>query len=192
MRHKSHDEWVARLTAAARSGEVLDLTAGIADPALLDPAQADSWPQERRIPASAIRATLRQPHLNPHGLRIRGAYIAGGLDLEHITAPCPLHLTYSRLDKDANLTCAHFIELNLTNTYTPGVALDGAHITGDAVLRELTATGEVRALDAQIGGELNLTNATLTNNDGDDSITLDQDSYQRVLAAQRDHARGDS
>ncbi len=73
----NHDRWVQRLTAGARSSEVLDLTTGASGPGQLDPAHIDTWPTGRRVPATAIRATLLDPELHPdqHGLRLRGASI---------------------------------------------------------------------------------------------------------------------
>ncbi len=157
----NHDRWVQRLTTAARSGEILNLTQRVSDPDLLDPAQADTWPENRRVPAAAIRTTLLNAKLNhdPHGLRLRGAHIIGALDLEHVRVPCPLWLTHCRIEESADLTKGRLVELNLAHTHSRNLVLDGAQITGGTVLTGLKATGEVRALGAHLGGQLNLTNA---------------------------------
>jgi len=171
----NHDRWVQRLTTAARSGEILNLTQRVSDPDLLDPAQADTWPENRRVPAAAIRTTLLNAKLNPdpHGLRLRGAHIIGALDLEHVRVPCPLWLTHCRIEESADLTKGRLVELNLAHTYSRNLVLDGAQITGGTVLTGLKATGEVRALGAHLGGQLNLTNAELTNENGT-ALNLDR------------------
>ncbi|WP_232550256.1 hypothetical protein, partial [Propioniciclava soli] len=65
-------------------------------------------------------------------------------------------------------------QLVLTGSHTPGLDLDGATITvGMFLTGGFTATGEVRALGANIGGQLNLRGATLTNPDGY-ALNLDQ------------------
>jgi len=178
----NHDRWVQRLTAAARSGEILDLTAGVSDPDMLDPAHADTWPNERRVPAAAIRTTLLNAELDPdpHGLRLQGAHITGALDLEHVRVPCPLWLTHCRIEDDADLTNGRLVELTLAHTHSRNLVLVGAQITGSVFLTGLKATGEVRALDAHLGGQLILINAELTNENGP---ALDLDRAQITLEA---------
>jgi hypothetical protein len=58
VRDETAGYWLERLTEAARSGEVLDLTEGVTESNLLNAATADRWPIERRVPADAIRATV--------------------------------------------------------------------------------------------------------------------------------------
>jgi hypothetical protein len=181
--------WVERLTAHARSGEVLDLTEGVTEAELLDPTTADQWPAQRRIPASAIRATVVQQDLkpDPRGLGIRGADVVGALDLNHVTVPCPLSLIACRLQQDADLTFAHFVELNLPGTHTHRMALDGTRVDGDLFLDQLQANGRVRAAAAEIGGQLLLQQAVLDNTDGPaldlDSVRVDGGVFADGLQA---------
>ena len=157
--------WVARLVAAARLGTQLDL----AGEGSANPAEADEWDPGRTIPAAAVRAALLTKGLDPdpRGLRIRGANIIGSLDLEHATLPCTLTITDSRFNEPVLMQGLACRQLVLAGSHTPGLDLDGATITGDVFLdEEFTATGGVRALGVNIGGQLNLRGATLTNPDG--------------------------
>jgi hypothetical protein len=168
---------------------MLDLAVGISDPDLLDPAQADQWPQERWVPADAIRATLLRSDLNPdpHGLRINGARVTGQLHLEHAKIACPFGLFSSRLDDVAHLNYAQLPELWLVGTRTRGLNLDGIIVSGDAYLNELRATGEVRAFGAHITGHLGLIGATITNIGGRalnlDGIHLEGSAYLQRFSA---------
>jgi hypothetical protein len=83
-------QWIDRLSQAARSGEIVDLAG--AGP--VDPAQPESWAPGRCVPAAALRHVLTSAALtvDPRGLRIRGAYVCGEVDLAHVAFAYPLHL----------------------------------------------------------------------------------------------------
>jgi len=151
------------LRQAARAGQVLDLAPGVAD-ADLNPPGGATWPPERQVPAAVLREVLLDADLkpDPRGLHVRGTFVTGTLDLDHATLPCPLALTRSHFERPATLRSATLPHLDLGGSHLPGLDLDGAHVDGSVLLRGLTATGQVRAIGAHIGGELVVQDATLT------------------------------
>jgi hypothetical protein len=79
-------------------GELLDLSA--AEP--VDEAAMRSWDSSRTVRARVLRDILRgrlAPDPDPHGLRLRGARIAGRLDLESLTTKVGVQLSYCLLDE---------------------------------------------------------------------------------------------
>lgn len=170
------DSWIERLRAHARSGDVLDFTAGLPDDSpLRRPDQADTWDPDRRLPAAALRAVLtdRDLAVDPRGLRINGAHILDPVDLENITFEHALHLTGCRIDHTIDLSGATLRELCLDRSQTTTLALDGATVTGGVSARDGFRTeGMFRAAGASIGGQLNLAGATLVN-PGDIALTID-------------------
>jgi hypothetical protein len=80
-----------RLVDHVTRGELLDLAA--AKP--VDEAAMRTWDSSRTIRAGMLRDILRgrlTPDPDPHGLRLRGARIAGQLDLENLTADVGVEL----------------------------------------------------------------------------------------------------
>ena len=73
-------------------GELLDLAA--AEP--VNQAAMRSWDSSRTVGAAVLRDILRgrlAPDPDPHGLRLRGARIAGQLDLENLTTGVGVELS---------------------------------------------------------------------------------------------------
>jgi hypothetical protein len=169
----SPDTIVATLRNAARRGQLHDFASGVAD-LDLDPAGGAAWPRERQVPAELLRTILLEPDLrpDPRGLRLRGAVITGILDLDHAVLPCPLMFIRSHFTQPPTLRYTTLPGLSLANCDLPGLDLDGARVDGAALLGGLTATGGVRALRAQITGQLGLQEATLTN-EGGTALSLD-------------------
>lgn len=121
------------------------------------------------MPGEALRAALLQPDLKPHprGLSISAAYITGEVDLSEFRIPYSLRFPDCAFEQPLNwnrLTISGM--LGLAGCVTLSVNLGEAEIKGSALLRALRATGEVRAIDATIGGQLNLEGAILTNEGG--------------------------
>ncbi|MFT4218280.1 MAG: hypothetical protein QM619_14000 [Micropruina sp.] len=165
------DEWVTKLVTAACTGKLLDL----ADGEDADPANADQWPDDRRVPADAIRTALLTPDLkpDPRGLRLWGADVTGALDLDYATLPCQLTLTHCRFNEPILMQGASLQALTLSGSHVRSLDLDGAHITGSVFLDQgFNATGQVRANGAHIEGLLGMRGATLTNPNGD-ALSLD-------------------
>ncbi|WP_327100270.1 hypothetical protein OIE68_16765 [Nocardia vinacea] len=159
--------WVERLTAAAERGEVLDLAEEFAS----DSAGGAYWVPERRIPAAALRTVLinRNLAVDPHGIRIHGALITGAVDLENVKFEHPVHLTTCLIEDHVDLAGATLKELSLSGSHIRSLGLAHATITGNLFADRLTATGEINAIGATIGGQLSLRGAGLSNPDG---ITL--------------------
>jgi len=164
---KPTDALIETLRDAAGRGELHDFAPGLADMDL-DPAKGATWPPEREVAAELLRSILLDPDLrpDPRGLRLRGAFVTGILDLDHVALPCPLVLIRSHFRRPPTFEYATLPHLTLDTCHLPGLSLDGARVDGSAFLGGLTATGEVRALSAQITGHLGLQDATLTNENG--------------------------
>ncbi len=83
-----------RLIAAAAAGEVADYSTGESDHD--DPAQGATWGAERRLRADVVRRLCLELEpdwpVDPKGVRVRGAKIAGDLDLDSATVAFPLEL----------------------------------------------------------------------------------------------------
>ena len=150
------------LQQAAAFGSVLDLKP--AAPGAAPGAGAPRW----RVPAKLIREVLLSPSLrpDPRGLQLRGALVHGVLDLELVELPCRLTVTGSSFSHPLTLAGARIPALNLTGTRLPRLDLARARIDGAAIFDDLTATGGVTAIGAQIDGQLGLQRATLTNDNG--------------------------
>jgi hypothetical protein len=81
-----------RLVDHVTRGELLDL----AGDGPVDEAAMRSWDSSRTIRAAVLRDILRgrlAPDPDPHGLRLRGARIAGRLDLENLTTDVGVELS---------------------------------------------------------------------------------------------------
>jgi uncharacterized protein YjbI with pentapeptide repeats len=164
------ERWVDRLSKSVERGDPVDLAAGLAsDSDERNPATADRWGNGRHIPAEALRALLIKRGLNvdPRGVRIRGARITGRFDLRNVKFEHALNLFSCRVDEHINLIGARFKELKLTGSHISSVTLDQASIAGSVFADGgFVATGEVRAIEAKIGGQLGLSGATFSNAGG--------------------------
>ncbi|MFI7121297.1 hypothetical protein [Amycolatopsis sp. NPDC049868] len=102
-----------RLLGAVRDGEVLDLAGG----GPVDPAEMPSWGSGRIVSAALIRELVRGRRdfeADPHGLRLRGARIAGRLDLANIDGDLRVEL----------VDCFVPEGLDLRDGRLPGLVLD--------------------------------------------------------------------
>jgi uncharacterized protein YjbI with pentapeptide repeats len=152
--------WIDRLSQAALSGERLDL----AGSGPVDAANAQSWGPDRCIPAAALRHVLScGGAVDPRGLQISGARFRESLNLAHIDFPHPLHFTNCAFDGPLDLSGATVKELRFDHSDTQEIQLDNAEIAGDVFAEHLTTHGEFRAVGANIGGQLVITDAKLRN-----------------------------
>ncbi|MEU6558845.1 hypothetical protein [Nocardia nova] len=162
--------WVERLSAAAEQGKPIDLAEGCAAYSTgRSRAGGRAWGPERQIPAAALRTVLinRNLAVDPHGIHIRAAWISGPVDLENVEFEHALHLRGCRIEHLIDLSGSTLKELNLNGSHIQSLALDGATITGTVFAGEgFTATGEIHALEARIGGQLALRGARLANPGG--------------------------
>jgi len=117
-----------RLIESVARGEVLDL----AGEGPVDDAAMRSWGDDRTISASVIRELVRGRLVSdpdPHGLRLRGARIAGQVDLENIAGDLALELRDCFLPGGVNLRNARLAAVDLT-----GCRIEQAAGSADAAL----------------------------------------------------------
>jgi hypothetical protein len=190
------------LTAAEQSliqyvriGKPLDLIPHIPQGEVIDEATMRSWgdSDSQRCSASVIRDILRgrlAPDPDPHGLRLRGAWIAGRLDLENLTTDVWLELTDCLLEKGVTAENARLGVFGLEGCQIEHPAeppLEGARLTCSALSLERariigqTGSGAVSLTGAHIGGQLSCDGADLRNESGPalraDGLQVDQDMF---------------
>jgi hypothetical protein len=153
-----------------------------------------SWGDSRIISATVIRDILRgrlAAGPDPHGLRLRGARIAGRLDLENLTTDVNLELKDCLLDEGILARDAHLASVALIGCQLEHPAespLDAGRLTcrllelGNATISGHAEAGAVRLLGAHIGN-LVCEGASLRNDSGPalfaDSLQIDQDMNLR-------------
>lgn len=123
------------------------------------------------IRAGLIRMLLLQEDasapLHEKGVRLRGAWIIGVLDMQG--ADCSMDLTLSRcvLEKPISFVNARMRGVFLVGSQCPGLAADNARFEGSVYLRGgFEAHGEVSLPSANIAGDLQICGARLSNPDG--------------------------
>jgi hypothetical protein len=140
-----------RILADAPSGELVHL--------------GDLSDEERVVSPDVIRRLCVGPEsseIDPRGIRIEGAHITGPLDLSFCTIPHPLRFEATTFDAAPELTDAHVPALWIDGSSLPGLQAYGIQ-TGSLSLESTEVRGEVDLQDARIGGQLNCSGATLTN-----------------------------
>ncbi|MGK5740225.1 hypothetical protein [Micromonospora sp. URMC 103] len=181
----SHCPAERRLIESVARGEVLDL----AGDGPVGAQAMRSWGDDRTIAASVIRDLVRARLVDdpdPHGLRLRGARIAGRLDLENITSDLALELHDCFLPDGVNLRNAQLLTLAVTGCrieQAPGSAdapLDAARFAARVFsLQRSTVTANAAAgavrLAASRVGTLDCRGARLESSSGP---ALDADGLQ--------------
>lgn len=161
-----------RLLGAAARG--VECAFGAAAPPE-DAAQDDG----RRVDAGFLRALLTaedvERRVHDSGLRIRGALVAGRLDLTGCRLLRAVSLVSCRFTHPVILDAARCLTLRFDGSAAPGLFLRGARIDGDLSLRGLSVSGAgdaaaqqatdaeaaISANRAQIAGALDLTGLEL-------------------------------
>jgi hypothetical protein len=176
-------------------GELLDLVG--AEP--VDEAAMRSWDSSRTIRAAVLRRILLgqlAPNPDAHGLRLRGARIAGRLDLENMSISVAVELDDCLLGEGLAARDARLASLILSgcrlehSTQSP---LDADRLTAAmlaldrAVITANCEAGAVRLPGAHIRGTLDCTDATIRNVSGRalhaDGLQVDQAVSLRGLEA---------
>jgi hypothetical protein len=188
---RSHSPVEQRLIESVARGAVLDL----AGDGPVDEAAMRSWGDERTVSASVIRDLVRGRLVSepdPRGLRLRGARIAGQVDLENITSDLALELRDCLLPSGLNLRKAQLLTLALTGCRIEQAAgdapVDATRFAARVLsLERSTATsageqGTVRLLAAHVG-TLDFSGARLENTTGPaleaDGLQVDQSVFLR-------------
>jgi hypothetical protein len=110
------------------------------------------------------------------GVCLQGAWIDGELSLSSASLPFDISLNRCRWAgaglnlRDAEINGSLF----LSGSQTQGLTLDGAVVKGDVFLNDgFKASGEVRMLGVQVGGDLDCSGAQLDGQSGD-ALSLDR------------------
>jgi hypothetical protein len=169
-----------QLRAAILTGRLVDLCTG--DTAADDPANGAGWDATRTVTAALLVDLLTdtQGPRRPRALRLAGARILDQLDLEAAELVCPLLLRGCWLAEPVILDEAQAPVVRLPGCHLPGLSADQLTTRGNLELHHgFTAVGEVGLLGAHIGGQLDLSGASLANPNGlalnADRLTVDQD-----------------
>jgi hypothetical protein len=144
-----------------------------------EPWMPEGWDGKRPEAASAansIRAELirflvlggdAEHPVHENGVTAGGAWVAGLLDLHQCDAKVRLDLRSCQFDTVPVLLTARLPELVLAGSKMLGLFADGIKVTGSVYLRNgFSATGGVRLLGAEIGGNLECDGSTFANADG--------------------------
>lgn len=166
---------VDRLVEGVRTGSVVTVSDALPDHAG-GSGEAGSVVE---LDASVVRDLLRGTTVtdcDPRGVRIRGARIRGRLDLDHVSAVCPLMLEACLLESGISLIGAQLPALGLHGCRVgspdgPAIAGRGARVQGAISLRgsrvhAAAAEGAVVLIGARIGGDLDCRGVVLGNSAG--------------------------
>jgi hypothetical protein len=169
------DELEQALVEHVTRGDPLDLAFG----KVVDQEAMPTWDASRTIRASVLRDILLgrlAPVPDPHGLRLRGARIAGRLDLGSITTEVAVQLVDCFLEEGLDATNAVLPFLGLVGCRLEGSyrsPLDAGQLTAAAGLSIastlITANcveGAVRLIGARVGGQMSASGARICNDRG--------------------------
>ena len=162
----------------------------------LDPAKPDGWDDRRVISSAFVEQLLTAPYaaaLDRHGIRLRGAWLPGGLDLSEAAVGFPLRCQACRIagldaddaviDGDLDLD-GSAVEGNLSllgaiirsdllvsdgAVVSGALDADGLTVAGSVFLREGSRFNNIVLLGADIGGQLDVHGGSVV------SGTLDAD-----------------
>lgn len=155
------------ISDAIASGVHVDMREG--DPQRDIPAKGPTWGAGRTVHARLLIELLTRERLpeepRPRALRLTGCRVAGSLDLRTSTLVCPLELDECFFDVPVLLEGARAPGISLQRCFLPAVRADHLESGGHLDLQRLTAD-VVSLARAQIGGQLDLSGARLTGNDG--------------------------
>jgi hypothetical protein len=156
-----------RLVDAVTAGERLDLVAADEE---ISPAAMAGWGPDRTVRGTVIRHILLggvdQP--DPRGISLRGAHIAGGLDLAEVESRLPLRLIDCHTTETIRLAGARLSTVDLsglvgTNVVAHEVTIERSLLISGARLACDSAEGTVNLGGAHIGAWLDATGSHLTN-----------------------------
>jgi hypothetical protein len=146
------------------------------------------WGRRRTVRAEVLAELLTQQGegaRRPRALLLAGARITGALDLTGLELVCSVLLLDCWFDEPVILTEAQAVAVRLPGCHLP--ALQAARLTTQGNLElnlGFTVKGDVRLLGAHVGGQLDLSGATLTSPNGvafyGDTLTVDQNMFCRA------------
>jgi hypothetical protein len=205
--------------AQIRTDQFADFTARCGQPEFdLDPDAGFDWSNPcRRIPAQFLADILTEARLRDrvpqHGVRLRGANIAGGIDLTDTEINAEVRIEVSRIESDVTLDDSHWKRpLSLQRStvaggfsaerihtdsailldnalFDGGVDLGGARVNDDLQMSRSFFDGPVNLTNAKVGGDLYVEGSyfggevTLTNARIDHSDFIEEASFADKVSA---------
>jgi hypothetical protein len=134
---------------------------------------ADSDDPARCVRAELVRELLlgRRGELDPRGIRLGGARIVGGLDLDYVRGVTGLRLAGCAVVETIIARGAHLPWLSLFRSRINTLVADGLQVDGSMRLGGVRVTGSgeygvIRLHSAHIGGPLDLQDAEIVNDTG--------------------------
>ncbi|SFR35887.1 hypothetical protein [Litoreibacter janthinus] len=118
---------------------------------------------DRTIRGELVRhLLLRFDGLHDKGIRLRGAWISGILDLQGCDCERDISLSHCHLSHPINLVNARLRGLHLSACLINGLSADNASFSGSVYIRAGTKiTGEISMSGARISGDLQICDATI-------------------------------
>jgi sRNA-binding regulator protein Hfq len=158
-----------KLLEAAPKGEIADCRSGNAE--IDKPENSDRWDESRTIRAEVLYWLCTDKEakkmIHSKGVQVIGVRIKGELDFEDTTLPHPLGLFDCAIKDELTLIDADTRTLNFNGSHIGSITADRLKAKGAVFLKEgFKARGEVRFLDADIGGDLTCSNGTFENENG--------------------------
>ncbi|EPX77716.1 hypothetical protein [Litoreibacter arenae] len=100
--------------------------------------------------------------LHDKGIRLRGAWISGTLDLQGCDCERDISLSHCHLSNPINLVNARLRGLHLSACYLTGLSADNTSFSGSVYIRAGTIVmGEISMAGARISGDLQICDATI-------------------------------
>lgn len=158
--------WFSSIDNVDRAEFAIAGTSSVPDDPSNDPAHADEWPASRQIRASLIRWICVDHEarnlIDPAGIRVIGARVAGGLDLSLVNVPCPIVLRNCVFSEIINLAGAEIAELELDGSHTLSIHASGLDVRNNLRMSKgFEAVGTVVLDHAKVGLDLDFGGATL-------------------------------
>jgi hypothetical protein len=172
------------LREAMLAGQLVDWRTG--NSRADDPSRGAGWDAKRTVAAGLLAELLTgtDGSQRPRALRLAGARILGQLDLEAAEVICPLLLRGCWFAEPIILDEAQAPAVRLPGCHLPGLNADQLTTRGNLQLSDgFTTRGEISLFGAHIGGQLDLSGATLTNPKGfaliGDTLTVERAMFCR-------------
>jgi len=167
-----------QLLRAAPKGDIASCgPSNIANDPANAPKKNDELGSDRSIRAKLISWLCVEDEaakkINPLGIQVFGANIVDPLHLLFVTISFPLLFQNCRFTDDIDLKFCTAPALNLDGSSIRSLNMDGAYVRGDVALDLVTSSGEVRAIEAQIGGTFSCRASTFRNHGGK-ALSLDR------------------
>lgn len=175
--HLAHGRWLGdlgdlspfenRLVAACARGEVCSPYNWDGKRPEADAATEANTIQAELIRFLALGGDSEHP-VHENGVMLRGVWIKGELSLHQAKGVVRLDLRFCHFDSEPVFTAARLPELVLSGSKVPSLRADRMIVKGGVFLDDgIEASGEVRLLGAQIGGNLDCSNGKFSNPEGD-------------------------